>query len=81
MFMTTMPPKQGRAEYLKRFGNLPTVDHVIAQDGSVKFVICSWRVNDCKSHLSEQEFCELCEQVLAHRTNRLQKAASAGIGV
>jgi len=69
--------KEGRAEYLKRFGNLPTVDHVIAQDGSVKFVICAWRVNDCKSHLSEQEFWDLCEQVLAHRNNRNQRAASA----
>jgi hypothetical protein len=68
--------KQGRSEYLKKFGNLPTVDHVIGHDGSLRFVICSWRVNDCKSHLSEQEFWELCEQVLAHRGRRLKVVAA-----
>lgn len=69
--------KQGRAEYLKTFSNLPTVDHVISPDGALTFVICSWRVNDCKSHLSEREFWELCEQVLAHRDNRNGKKKSA----
>jgi hypothetical protein len=59
--------KAGRDVYLRTFANLPTVDHVIAEDGKVKFVICSWRVNDCKTHLSEEEFLSLCEQVLAHR--------------
>ena len=48
--------KAGRDVYLRAFANLPTVDHVIAEDGKVKFVICSWRVNDCKTHLSEEEF-------------------------
>jgi hypothetical protein len=62
--------QQGGTQYLKRFGNLPTVDHTTAQDGTLHFVICSWRVNDCKSHLSEQEFWNLCEQVLAHRDGR-----------
>ena len=59
--------KQGRRDYFKTFANLPTVDH--AQDGAgrPRFVICSWRVNDAKSHLSEGEFCDLCRQVLAHR--------------
>ena len=69
--------QQGHSEYLKAFGNLPTVDHVRAHDGTLRFVICSWRVNDCKSHLSEQEFWELCEQVLSHRDSRNGSAASA----
>jgi hypothetical protein len=59
--------KAGRDVYLRTFANLPTVDHVVAEDGKVKFVICSWRVNDCKTHLSEDEFLSICEQVLAHR--------------
>jgi len=59
--------KAGREEYLRKFGNLPTVDHTQDKDGKLRFVICSWRVNDAKSHLSEDEFCELCEQILAHR--------------
>lgn len=59
--------KAGREKYLRTFADLPTVDHVVSDDGSVKFVICSWRVNDCKAHLSEMEFFVLCEQVLKHR--------------
>lgn len=57
----------GRAEYLRRFANLPTLDHVAGPNGEQQFVICSWRVNDCKTHLAETEFWELCEQVPAHR--------------
>ncbi len=62
--------KAGRGEYLRKFGNLPTIDHAQDRDGKLRFVICSWRVNDAKSHLSEDEFCALCEQVLAHRKNK-----------
>jgi len=65
--------KAGRDVYLRTFANLPTVDHVIAEDGTVRFVICSWRVNDCKTHLSEDEFHSLCEQVLEHRARRHEK--------
>lgn len=65
--------KAGRHGYLRTFANLPTVDHVLFPDGSVKFVICSWRVNDCKAHLSEEEFVSLCEQVLAHRERQMQR--------
>jgi len=59
--------KAGKSRYLRLFGSLPTVDHVHGKDGKLHFVICSWRVNDAKSHLAEDEFCQLCEQVLAHR--------------
>jgi hypothetical protein len=69
--------KQGRSEYLREFGNLPTVDHVSRSDGSLGFVICSWRVNDCKSHLSERDFWEMCEQVLAHRDRKIKATAKA----
>jgi hypothetical protein len=67
--------KEGRSEYLKTFGDLPTVDHVTVNDGSLRFVICSWRVNNCKSHLSEQEFWKMCEQVLSHRDRRTMAAS------
>lgn len=59
--------KTGREEYLRSFANLPTVDHVKAEDGTIRFVICSWRVNDCKTHLNEDEFIALCKLVMAHR--------------
>jgi hypothetical protein len=62
--------KAGRSEYLRKFGNLPTVDHASDGDANLRFVICSWRVNDAKSQLSEDEFCELCEQVLKHRKSK-----------
>jgi hypothetical protein len=59
--------KAGKSQYLRRFGNLPTVDHAQDAAGKLRFVICSWRVNDAKSHLSEDEFITLCEQVLSFR--------------
>lgn len=62
--------KAGRGDYLRKFGNLPTVDHTHDGDGKPRFVICSWRVNDAKSHLSEDEFRELCEQVLKYRKDK-----------
>jgi len=62
--------RAGRSDYLRKFGNLPTVDHAQDTTGKVHFVICSWRVNDAKSHLTEDEFCELCEQVLTHRRDK-----------
>ena len=70
--MTMRNPKPGEM-FLRTFANLPTVDHVIAEDGKVKFVICSWRVNDCKTHLSEDEFHSLCEQVLEYRARWHEK--------
>jgi hypothetical protein len=59
--------KAGRSEYLLKFGNLPTVDHTRDSEGRIRFAICSWRVNDAKSHLSEGDFLRLCEQVVFHR--------------
>jgi hypothetical protein len=61
--------KAGKGKYLQRFSDLPTVDHTSDSEGQLRFVICSWRVNDAKSHLSEADFFVLCEQVLAHRAN------------
>jgi hypothetical protein len=50
---------------------MPTVDHEFdAERKKFKFVICSWRVNDAKSHLNEKEFCELCKQVLDFQNKR-----------
>src|SRR5919198_6120535 len=48
--------KAGRGDYMRKFGNLPTIDHTRDTEGKLRFVICSWRVNDAKSHLSEDEF-------------------------
>ena len=62
--------KQHRSNYLRTFGNLPTLDHTRNCEGQIRFVFCSWRVNDAKNHLSEDEFHELCEQVLAHKRKR-----------
>jgi hypothetical protein len=60
----------GKSEYLAKFAHLPTVDHTKAADGRLKFVICSWKVNDAKSHLSEQQFVALCREVVAHFDSR-----------
>lgn len=52
--------------YKKKFADLPTVDHVGDGTGPADFVICSWRVNDCKNDLTYEEFVAVCRQVLEH---------------
>lgn len=54
----------GRA-YKKRFALLPTVDHVGDGTGTADFRVCSWRVNDAKNDLSQDEFVGLCRRVVA----------------
>lgn len=61
---------EGRVKYKKSFALLPTLDHAEDENGLPKFVICSWRVNDMKSDMSEAEFVQMCERVLKHRSER-----------
>lgn len=56
--------KEGRSEYKKKFGDLPTVDHVSGKDEKLKFKICSWTVNDAKNDLNYKEFVKLCREVI-----------------
>ena len=65
--------RTGRAAYKSGFALLPTVDHIMGDDGRYDFVICSWRTNDCKSDLAYPEFLELCRKVIA----RAEAAAPA----
>ena len=62
--------KQGKRAYKRTLGDLPTVDHVGDGLGAANFQICSWRVNDAKNDLSEDEFVELCRQVVAWHDQR-----------
>ena len=59
---------------------MPTVDHVDplalakrfgeARSASVlEFQICSWRINECKSGLTPEEFVGLCRRVAARATD------------
>jgi hypothetical protein len=65
--------REGKVKYKKTFALLPTVDHALNDNGNLKFVICSWRVNDAKSDLTEDEFCELCALVLKYRHEKRLK--------
>ena len=60
---------EGKTKYKSQYALLPTLDHALDKDGKLAFVICSWRVNDAKSDLTEAEFYYLCELVLRHRDN------------
>jgi hypothetical protein len=55
----------GRTAYKSGFALLPTVDHIMGDNGRYDFVICAWRTNDCKSDLDYPEFVELCRKVIA----------------
>jgi hypothetical protein len=59
---------EGMTTYKKAFALLPTLHHAGDEHGRLKFVICSWRVNDMKSDMNEAEFYELCHRVLRHRS-------------
>jgi len=69
---------EGRIKYKKSFVMLPTLDHTEDEQGRRKFVICSWRVNDMKSDMSENEFYELCDRVLRHRNVRQAVSEKSG---
>ena len=56
--------RKGRGAYKRRFGDLPTVDHVAHGFGKTDFAICAWRVNDAKSDLTPDELFELCQAVV-----------------
>jgi len=58
---------EGKAKYKTEFALLPTLDHTRDEKGQQKFVICSWRVNDAKSDLTESEFYDLCARVIGFR--------------
>jgi hypothetical protein len=58
--------KKGGRAYKKKFGDLPTVDHVDEGLDAPNFKICSWRVNDANSDLTLPEFVKLCREVLTH---------------
>lgn len=57
--------KKDGIKYIKKFALLPTVDHYTNRS-NLNFVICSWIVNDAKSHLSHDEFISLCRKVIKY---------------
>ena len=57
--------KNGGSDYKKKFGELPTGDHVSGKGERIKFKICSWKVNDAKNGLNYKEFVKLCKEVIA----------------
>ena len=68
--------KEGRRRYKKSFWNLPSVDHVGDDLTAGDFRICSWRTNDCKNDLSDEELVEFCKVVLAHSGKKMPNGAA-----
>lgn len=64
--------KLGRAEYRKKFWNLPTVDHDHDEAGIPLFRLCSWRMNDSKNDQTLSEFLDLAEKVRRHRGAKMR---------
>ncbi len=61
--------KADRSTYKAGLALLPTIDHVLMEDGTYDFVVCAWRTNDAKNDMSHAEFIALCRRVVAHSTN------------
>jgi len=49
-------------EMKQQYNLLPTIDHVDPYGTELKFEICSWRINRCKSTLTPDEFVEVCQE-------------------
>lgn len=64
--MTMRSRGKGGDLYKKSFRNMPTVDHFGDDLTAGEFRICSWRTNDCKNDLAEEELVEFCRAILAH---------------
>ncbi len=56
--------KAHRREYKKKFGMLPSVDHVGDGTGPADFRICGWRTNDCKNDLNLDELLAFCQLII-----------------
>jgi hypothetical protein len=69
---------EGRAKYKRSFALLPTLDHTEDEHGRPRFVICSWRVNDMKSDMTQPEFYALCACVLRHREKHCAVSEETG---
>lgn len=63
--------KAQRSLYKASLALLPTVDHVLMEDGTYDFVICGWRTNDAKNDLSHADFIALCRSVIDHHDRPL----------
>jgi hypothetical protein len=57
-------------EQKKRFGLLPSLDHMPEEEMQPQFKICAWRTNDAKSDLPYKDFVALCERVVAFAKKR-----------
>ncbi|HSS21244.1 MAG TPA: hypothetical protein VLL54_14315 [Pyrinomonadaceae bacterium] len=62
--------QEGRRLYKKSLGMMPTVDHFGDDLTADEFRICSWRTNDCKNDLSDEELVDFCRTVLAYDKKR-----------
>jgi hypothetical protein len=54
------------SEKYKDFALLPSVDHVDPDGAELRFEICGWLINTCKSKFTPDEFTAICESVAEH---------------
>lgn len=62
--------KKGRREYKKSLWDLPTVDHFGEDITANAFRICSWRTNDSKNDLTDDELIEFCKIIISHHEKK-----------
>lgn len=73
--------KKERHKYWESLALMPSVDHRNDDLLKPRFQICSLKINQCKSHLSDKEFIKLCRKILECRgwtvINRVASGGSA----
>jgi hypothetical protein len=61
-------PKESKGDrgYVRRFHLMPVVDHVDPDGAELRFEICGWLINTCKSKFTPDEFVAICRDVERH---------------
>jgi len=53
--------------FMKKFAQLPTVDHIDPMSKTLAFEICSFEINKCKASLDPEEFVAQCKKIVEYR--------------
>jgi len=70
--------KERHDDYKSEFALMPTIDHI--DPDFLEFEICSWLINDSKCGMNPKQFLELCQRIIAFRSERKKTGKSPFTG-
>jgi hypothetical protein len=63
--------REDKRIFARKYGTLPSIDHIDPAAIELDFEVCSLLVNTCKNNLTADEFVGLCKKVAAFRSNAI----------